>query len=739
MLEWSRRPVAQGIALWLLTVLLFLSVLRAGFIWNDDSFLTQNPLIHTADGLRRFWFSTEAPDYFPLTSTSLWLEWRIFGVHATGYHAINVLLHAGSVVLLWLVLRKLRVPGAWLGAAVFAVHPVNVESVAWITERKNTLSMVLFLTAAWAYLRFDDTDDSDRSRWSWYVGSLLAFALSLTAKTSTVVLPVMLLGLLAWRRRPTRKDFARLLPYFGLALVFGLVTMWFQSHRAIHTHVVRDDGLLSRTAIAARAVWFYAGKALLPMDLLFVYPRWPIGPVPWTSFVPLLGLAAMFALCLAFRRSFGRPLGFVIALYVIALLPELGFIDIYFMRYSLVSDHWQYIAMTVAAASIGAILMGAARATRAERTIPILAGLLLAAYSLTSWRQQAIYRDESSLWADTLARNPSAWIAHADLGGALLAAGRSEDAAAHFRAALEQVPEDPDLHANLAKALLVGRRFAEAAAEFEQAVRRRPDSAELHDDLGIALQGQNRMDEAIRQHREAIRLDPQSTKAYTNLGNAYFTLVRNDEAIASYREAIRVSPDDALAHNNLSATLLRVGKLDDALNEQREAVRFDPQSAPLRIALARQLRDVGRRAEAVDVYRTAVRLAPHDAHAHVELAELLCRDSRATEAAEEFELAMRAAPNDPDVMQRVGWFLATAPDRKLRDGRRALDLARRSVASLSPSAEGYATIAAASAEIGNFEDAVHWQSLAVQAAAPSDLPAQRERLDRYRKRTASDH
>jgi tetratricopeptide (TPR) repeat protein len=704
--EWSRRPGAQGIALWLLTVLLFLPVLRAGFIWNDDSFLTQNPLIHAADGLRRFWASTEAPDYFPLTSTSLWLEWRIFGDHAAGYHVINVLLHAGSVVLLWLVLRKLRVPGAWLGAAVFAVHPVNVESVAWITERKNTLSMVLFLTAAWAFLRFDDTENSDRSRWRWYAGSMLAFALALTAKTSTVVLPMMLLGLLAWRRRPTRKDIARLLPYFVLALVFGLVTMWFQSHRAIHTHVVRDDGLLSRTAIAARAVWFYAGKALLPTDLLFVYPRWPIGSVTWTSFVPLIGLAAIFALCLAFRRSFGRPLGFALALYVIALLPALGFIDIYFMRYSLVSDHWQYIAMTVAAASIGAILVRAARATQVERALPILAALLLSVYSLASWRQQAIYRDESSLWADTLARNPSAWIAHADLGGSLLAAGRSEDAAAHFRSALEQVPEDPDLHANLAKALLVGRRFAEAAAEFERAVRGRPDSAELHDDLGIALQGQNRMDEAIRQHREAIRLDPQSTEAYINLGNAYFTLARNDEAIESYRKAIRVSPDDALAHNNLSATLLRVGKLDDALNEQKEAVRCDPQSAPLRIALARQLGDVGRRAEAVDVYEAAIRLAPRDAHAHVELADMLCRDSRVTEAAAEFELAMRAAPNDPEVMRSVS--------------------------------EGYATMAAASAEIGRFEDAVHWQSLAVQACISSDLPAQRERLSRYRSAKAVD-
>jgi tetratricopeptide (TPR) repeat protein len=610
----------QGIALALIACIVYVPALGNGFVWNDDSFLTENPLIHAADGLRRFWAGTEPPDYFPLTSTTLWLEWRVFGLHAAGYHAINVMLHAASCVLLWRVLTRVRVPAAWLAAAIFAVHPVNVESVAWITERKNTLSMLLYLVSVLAYLRFDETEASDRSRWRWYAGSLAAFALALTAKTSTVVLPVVLLGLVLWRRRRiTRADLARVAPHFALAAAMGLVTVWFQTHRAITTHVVREDGLLSRAAIAGRAVWFYAWKALVPANLCFVYPRWPTGATTWSSFLPLLALVIAFAACSVFRASWGRACAFALGNYVIALLPALGFVGIYFMRYSLVSDHWQHIAMTVASASIAVLLVHVLRALSLERALPAVATVLLATYAVASWRLQAAYRDVESLWVDTLAKNPSAWIAHNNLGDELLASGRTAEAVTHFRAALEIVPDDVDIRANLAKALLQQRDFAAAATEYRTAIARAPDRAELHDNLGIALQGLQRIDEAIAEHREALRIDPRRAEAHNNLGNALTALGRDEEAIDAYRAALRERPDYALAHANLGAALARSGRINEAVQEYSAAVDRSPRNVALRLAFA----------------------------------DLLCATSRFADAAAQLDAALAAAPGDRQVMQQV--------------------------------------------------------------------------------------
>ena len=320
-----------------LTFIAYLPALGGGFVFDDGPLIVMNRLVRAHDGLYRFWFTTEASDYYPLTGSFWWFQWRIFGYHAGGYHAVNILLHAVNAILVWVILRRLKVPGAWLAAVVFAVHPVNVATVAWISEQKNTLSMLFSAVATLLYLRFYED-----GRWRWYGLSFAAFLLALFSKTAVVMLPLVLLGCGWWMRGRLRwKDLLCSVPFFILSLVLGLVTIWFQHHRALH-HLVRSDGFPARLAAAGWVPWFYLYKALLPVNLTLMYPKWSVDASGWLSYVPGAALIVCFLVFWRARRTWGRPLLFGFGYFVAMLVPVLGFFDQGFYTYSLVADHWQY-------------------------------------------------------------------------------------------------------------------------------------------------------------------------------------------------------------------------------------------------------------------------------------------------------------------------------------------------------------------------------------------------------------
>jgi len=415
------RAVVAGAVILALTLAAYLPAMGAGYIWDDDDFLTQNALIKAPDGLYRFWFTTEAYDYFPLTSTMLWFEWRIWGDRPAGYHVVNIILHGLAAVVLWRVLRRLGIPGAYFAAMVFALHPVCAASVAWITERKNTLPMVLYLLSALAWLRFDDG-----GKRRWYAFSLLLFLAAMLAKTSVVMLPAVLLLLAWWRRgrgagsmrpcgRPSlrtpvpadarrgegakgRTVVLRTVPFFVLSLVLGLVTVWFQNHRAIAGVAVRPEGIASRLAASGWIVWFYLYKLLLPVNLIMIYPRWEVDGANPVHYLPLAFLLAALAFLWRFRRSWGRSPLLALGYFVITLLPVLGFIDMSFMRYSLVADHLQYTA------AAGAIALAAGLpAAWARRFMPRAVAIpgavaMLAVLGAMTWAQASTYQDEETLW-----------------------------------------------------------------------------------------------------------------------------------------------------------------------------------------------------------------------------------------------------------------------------------------------------------------------------------------------------
>lgn len=543
--------VPRALLLALVVALAYLPALRGGFIWDDDIYLTHNPLVTAPDGLRRIWFTTEAPSqYFPLVYTSFRLEHALWGMNPAGYHATNVLLHIANALLVRLLLARLALPGAWLAAALFALHPVQVESVAWVTERKNVLSLLCSLLALLAWLRYCDAPAGRRLRP--YLSGLGALLLALFAKTTAVtVAPVLLL--VCWLRgeRPSRSRALAAAPFFAAGLAMALVSLWWEEHLQGTRGAPFAFTVPERILIAGRAFWFSLGKLAWPADLSFIYPRWAIDAHAAAGYVwpaaALLGFGALWHQ----RQRLGRGPVAAFLTYLVVLAPTLGFFALYTFRYSFVADHYQYAACIGPLALVAAALTrdGAGPGTR--RLLSAAALVLVAALSVLTFHRAGIYRDERSLWEDTLARDPQSMIAAGNLGIVLMNEGRLDEAMALARTVRDRNPEAQEARLNLGVLLARAGRYAEAVPEFREAVRIRPDDDGARIKLGAALARVGDPAGAAAQYREALRLDPGSALARYNLGSLFAGLGRLEEAAAQLEEALRLAPDDALARQQL--------------------------------------------------------------------------------------------------------------------------------------------------------------------------------------------
>ncbi len=621
-----RSPGAGAALIVLLTVVAYLPALRGGFIWDDDRLITENRIVKASDGLYRLWFTTEPVDYWPLTSTVWWLEWRLWGNRATGYHTVNVLLHAANAVLMWVILRRLKIPGAWLAGLVFAVHPVTVATVAWISEQKNTLSMLFYAVAILLYLKFDEEDRSLKtSVRGWYGLSLVAFLLALLSKSAVVMLPVVLLGCVWWLRARVRlKDILCIRPFFALSLVSGLVTIWFQYHRALGGRVVRTDGFASRLASAGWAPWFYLYKALLPLNLTVAYPKWQIDTFHWVSYMPGMILVGGLIVFWWKRQTWGRPLFFGIGYFVVTLFPVLGFFTQSFHYYSFVADHWQYhsiiapIALVVATGERICHRLGG----RGRRWGTVAGVAALMVLAVATWRRSCVYADARTLWRDNVAKNPNAWVAHNNLGSVLFREGKREEAIGQWEQALRIKPDYADPHSNLGVALEQAGNPQEAIRQYEQALRIDPDYANAHYNLGVTLARLGKPQEAIRHWEQALQIRPDYVDARYNLAGTLAKLGRVQEAIEQYEQVLRIEPDDAEAHNNLGAALARLGKLPEAITHWEQALQIKPDDAKAHYNLGVALEQAGNIREAREHYEQALRIKPDYAEAQNRLARL---------------------------------------------------------------------------------------------------------------------
>jgi tetratricopeptide (TPR) repeat protein len=578
-------PLQQiGLLLVLLTTfLVYLPALGGKVLWDDDANMTR-PDLQPLGGLYRIWFEPGATQqYYPMLHSAFWLEHRLWGDSTFGYHAVNLLWHMLSVVLVYLIVSRLKIPGALLAAAIFALHPVMVESVAWITEQKNTLSTVFYLSAILNYIQFDRSRKTSR-----YLAALGLFVLALCSKTAIVTLPAALLVIFWWQRGTLswRRDVAPLTPFFLVSSVAGLITCWVEWNHVGAIGSNFEFSFLQRILLAGRAIWFYLSKLMWPSNLIFMYPRWTPDLAQWWQWIfPLAVIAVTFALWTVRKRS-RAPLAAWL-FYCGTLFPMLPFLNQYLFLFTFVSDHFQYPAslgmIVLAAAGIAMAVSRLAPPARYAMAALCVAGLGVLA--LLSRQQTYMYADAVTLYRTTLARNPDCWMAHSNLGELIVETNR-EEAIAHYQAALRLRPEYPEALSNMAYTFMQSGRWPEAIECLQHALRVKPEFATARNNLAVVYFQSGDMSNATEQILLALRFNPDDANAHARYAIILSLAGKIDDAIAHYKEAVRIRPDFVEAHKQLAEVLRKRGKLQEAIEHYEAALQYEPEAIEIYANLA---------------------------------------------------------------------------------------------------------------------------------------------------------
>jgi len=584
----SKRDWFFCLILAVITLLAYQPAWRGGLLWDDEGNIASRD-VRSLDGLRRIWFVPRTTQqYYPLLFTSYWVQQRLWGDSPSGYHLVNILLHIGCAVLVLKILRRLQIPGAELATIIFALHPVNVETVAWIAERKNTLSGLFGLAATLSYLNFDENrrrpeKDGPQGRgYSSYVLAVGLFILGLLSKTAIVALPLVWLVIFWWKRGAIswRRDVVPVIPLLLLAAAAGLMTFWVEYGNIGYIAGVLGLSPLDRCLIAGRAFWFQLSKLIWPSNLMFVYPRWQINAGVWWQYLFPLAVLLLLGMLWSLRRWSRTPLAGVLV-YLFLLLPSLGFLNIYFFLYSFVADHWQYLASLgiITPCASGIVLL--VRRLKWEALLEPASTLLLGGMLFVlTWQQSRMYSDIETLYRTTIGRNPDCWMAYCNFGDILYRGNRIPEAMELFDQALRIKPDAARY--SLGNALAETGRTSEAIEQYKQALRINPDYAEAHNNLGDALFLTGRISEAIDEYKQVLRINPNSAFAQNNLGNALVQSGRPSEAIDHYKQALRMNPNLVDAHNNLGAALAQLGRTSEAIEEVKIALRINPNDVDAR-------------------------------------------------------------------------------------------------------------------------------------------------------------
>ena len=620
-----------GLLLVAVTVVAYTNVYRAGFIWDDDDYVTENSLLPAADGLERIWTTTESPQYYPLVFTSFWLEYRLWGLAPGGYHTVNVLLHALNAVLIWRLLRRAGLRGALLVGAIFALHPVHVESVAWVTERKNVLSAFFYLLSIWAYWRFEE-----QGRNRWYFSALVLFVGGLLAKTVVCTLPVVLLLLRWWRRQPVGLRHVLLLaPFLVIGAGMGGLTIWYERWHVLHGALGPhwQLSLAERILVAGRALWFYPAKLIWPVPLIFNYPRWELAPNQVTAWFWPAAAGLLAVVLWKLRRRLGRGPLVGVCYTAVTLAPALGFINVAPLRFSFVADHFNYLgSLGVLATLVGGanwLLYRRPRLDANQRSKPAhfvgiaLAFVVLLLCAGLTVRQTKAYASAETLWRHTLRHNPDSWLARVNLGVLLLKEGRTED----------------------------------AQRELEQVLARNADVAEarMHAQINLGHLARRRGDPhaALALYRQALQIEAEMPEALFSLAATYLELQDYRTAAELYQRYLDQHPTDARAHCNLALAQEHLGKIDLAVAHVLLALEHDPDLLTARVQLAHLYLAQGRLDPAQAQLSAALNTQPHWVEVRLLLADVRCRQGKPSDARALLEAGLRLDPKATELQQRL--------------------------------------------------------------------------------------
>jgi len=713
-----------------LTVIAYAPVRDCGYIWDDDDYVTENEELRTDQGLWRIWTKPGAvPQYYPVVHTTFWIEYRLWELNPQGYHLVNLALHIFVSLLWWAVLRKANVPGAWLAAAIFAVHPVHVESVAWITERKNVLSGVFYLLSALTYMKFcpvGQPNDPLRMRdWRLYGLALLLFTLALLSKSVTATLPCALLLLLWWQQKqlPVR-EFVVLIPFFLVGMVAGLHTAHME-----RTHVGADGDewmftLAERFVIAGRAIWFYAYKVIWPNHLLFFYERWHVLMSEWDRqwwtqlLFPGTALGVIGTLW-AFRKRIGYGPVAAVLFFCGTLFPALGFLNVFPFRYSFVADHFQYLA------SMGIIALACslmAISLKDRTAFGFVASIILIAFVVRTRAQIPVYQNETALWNDVIEKNPLPWMAHNNLGNLLLDKNKKDEAIEQFRLAYQAHPSYSVPYYNIGTVLAKLNRHGEAIKYYRMAIRNKPKWGKHNYNYAVSLIHTKQQDEAIEQLNIAIRKLPRHAPAYFNLGKVLFDRKQIEPARDQFEKAVALNPSDNEAWIALGVAYEKLNQYEQAqdiyVRLLSQLAGRKQQLSAVQVKLGLVLARLKRMDEAKEYLVQATINDASNASAFANLGAMRLQFGDFGGAVQSMRQAVEIEPNRTATLRSLAWTLATCPDEKVRDTAAALTYAKRAL-ELQENPDRFLLDAFAAAEAGNgqFEKALEHAQRAAELAA----------------------
>ena|SRR3989339_117341 len=578
--------------IFLITLFSYAPAIRNGYIWDDDDYVLNNLLIRSPNGLKNIWFDFSAAkifthQYYPMVFTSFWIDYQLWRLNPFYYHLVNIILHSFNAIIIFLILYKLKVHGAWFAAFIFALHPVHVESVAWISERKNVLSTFFYLLAVLSYIKYLKLGESlskdtglkpfDKYQ-TFYFISLFLYICALLTKTVTCSMPVAILLLLWWKQKKIFfKNLLPLIPFFIIGFIMGILTIWVEKNFVGARGIVWDFSIIDRFLIAGRAIWFYVSSLLWPNNLIFIYPKWQIDSGIWWQYLYPASVIAILIISVFLQKFISNALLIALLFFIITLAPALGFIDIYPMKFSFVADHFQYLAsiglITIWVAGIAILFKKFGKNLNWVKYIIFLTILTL--FSRKVWLQSHIYKDQMTLWQDTIIKNPAATLAHNNLSILYYNQGEYEKSIEECQRVIELDPKEFRAYINLGNTYKMQKKYNKAIIAYQKAIELNQNSEIAYNNLGNLYREQSKYNDAIIAYQKAIKSNPIFFNAYNNLAFLYSKNNENDKAVQIYEIFLQKNPYETTAYNNVGVIYAKQKKYKEAFISFQKAVKID--------------------------------------------------------------------------------------------------------------------------------------------------------------------